>query len=101
MARAPKRSPVPAWESAPFELPDAQALKALSNGEAEPQQQQRALRWIVHNVCRLNRLSYQPDSDRATAFAEGRRFVGLQVMRLIQTPNEDLKSEIANRSDNG
>ena len=101
MPRAPKRIPVPAWESAPFELPDAQALKALSNGEAEPQQQQRALKWIVHNVCRLNRLSYQPESDRATAFAEGRRFVALQIMRLIQTPSDELKPEIASRSDNG
>ena len=81
------------WDSAPFALADAMALKALHEGTADADQQRRALQWIVHAAARINRTSFDPDSQRGTDFAEGRRFLGLQIMRLVTTPVEDLKRE--------
>lgn len=88
------RKKIPLWESAPFDIADAQALKAMNEGVAEPHQQQRAIQWITKVAARLNRLSFDPESERATAFAEGRRFVGMQIRRLIETPNDELRKEL-------
>lgn len=73
-------SPVapPAWE-----LPDASALQALARGEATPEQQQRALNWIIHNACGTYDLDYRPD-PRDHAAVSGRRFVGLEIVKLIK-----------------
>lgn len=68
----------PAWEIA-----DVAALKALANGTASPEQQQRALKWVIESASATYELSYRPSSDRDTAFAEGRRFVGLQIVKAL------------------
>jgi hypothetical protein len=62
---------------------DFVALKALQAGTATPEQQQRALKWLIENACGTYDLSYRPESDRETAFAEGRRFVGLQIIKAL------------------
>jgi hypothetical protein len=67
-----------AWEPA-----DVSALQALQRGEATPDQQTRALAYVIHSVCATYDLSYRPDSDRDTAFAEGKRFVGLQIVKAL------------------
>ena len=56
------------------------AIKALAEGTAAPDQQQMALSWIINELCATYDLSYRPDSDRDTIFAEGKRFVGLQLV---------------------
>lgn len=83
-----------ALTSAPFSIADAFALKAIFAGEATPEQQRAGLLWIVKIGGRLNRMSFQPESDRATAFCEGRRFVANLVMRLVHTNPEALKTEL-------
>lgn len=60
------------------------AIKGLAAGTASPEQQQRALKWIIEQACATYDLSYRPDSDRETAFAEGRRFVGLQLVKALK-----------------
>lgn len=62
---------------------DAHAIRALRDGTATPEQQKRALAYIVNTLCATYDLSYRPSSDRDTAFAEGRRFVGLQCVKLM------------------
>lgn len=59
------------------------ALKALKAGNANPEQQQRALGWLINTACGMDDLSFRPDSERTTAFAEGKRWVGLQVWKLV------------------
>lgn len=69
-----------------YETADITALQALAEGKANEGQQQRALKWIVHTVAGTYELSYRSDRDggeRETAFAEGRRFVGLQVVKAL------------------
>ncbi|TXJ25387.1 MAG: hypothetical protein E6Q24_14745 [Chitinophagaceae bacterium] len=63
---------------------DVAALKALEFGEASPEQQKRALAWIINNASATYEMSYRPTSDRDTSFAEGRRFVGLQIVKMLK-----------------
>ena len=67
------------------------AIKGLANGTANDAQQKRALNWIVETLCGTYDLSYRPLSDRDTAFAEGRRFVGLQLVKEIKINHTKLK----------
>lgn len=72
-----------------YEQADVYALQALNAGTADPSQQARALRWIIERACETYEVSYRSDrdgGDRETAFAEGRRFVGLQVVKLLNMP---------------
>jgi len=68
----------PAWEPA-----DASALQALARGDASPDQQQRALNWIIYDACGTYDLDYRPDA-RDHAFVSGRRFVGLELVKLLK-----------------
>lgn len=80
----------PPFFQADYEVADATALKALQAGTADADQQQRALGWILNEGCRIKDVTFQPDSDRTSAFAEGRRFVGLQIAKLLSVSTRDL-----------
>ncbi|TFH47950.1 MAG: hypothetical protein E4H01_07270 [Lysobacterales bacterium] len=73
------------WKPPKFEDADAAAVKALAQGNASIHQQKRAFAWIVECAANTYDLSYRPgvDGDRETAFAEGRRFVGLQLVKMV------------------
>jgi len=71
-----------AWHPAEYALPDAYAVQALAEGRASAEQQGRAFKWIVEHACSTYDLSFRPQSQRDTDFAEGRRFVGLQLVKL-------------------
>lgn len=86
----PKTAP---WYPPVYELADFYAIKNLAAGSASPEQQRRALKWIVENACGTYDLSYRPNSDRDTAFAEGRRFVGLQIVKAVQLDMTKLKKD--------
>ena len=79
---AKKKAPQP-WEPAPYDDDGliTMAIKALAAGNANQDQQRRALDWIVRVLCGTYDLSFRPDSERATAFAEGKRHVGLQIIK--------------------
>lgn len=68
----------PVWENA-----DAAAFQALARGQANDAQQQRALNWILYQAANIYDLEYRTD-DRAHAFVSGRRFVGLQIVKLLK-----------------
>ena len=78
MAKPPKSAP---WLPPEYELADTAAIQALSRGEANSQQQIRALKWIVFELSRTYDLSFRSESQRDTDFAEGKRFVGLQIVK--------------------
>lgn len=58
-------------------------IQALARGDASPEAQKAALKWIVNDVCKAWDLSYRPESQRDTDFAEGKRFVGLQLFKML------------------
>jgi hypothetical protein len=83
MPRVPNAPHPKAWMPPDWDKADAGALKALSRGDASPEQQKRGLDYIIKVLAGTFDMSYRPDSDRDTAFAEGKRWVGLQAIKLI------------------
>lgn len=73
----------------------AYAIKALASGTANDAQQKLAVDYIINDLCNTYDLSYRPgqDGDRQTTFAEGRRFVGLQLVKLINLDNSLIHKE--------
>ena len=73
------------WLPAKYELADVTAIQALSRGEADKHQQGLVMKWLIENAAMTYELSYRGgDGDRDTAFAEGRRFVGLQIVKMLK-----------------
>lgn len=80
--------PLPEWKKA-----DAYAIQALQKGTATPEQQQRALKWIVEGACGTYDFCQNPESERLSAIFDGRRFAGLQIVKLIKINLSRLKKE--------
>jgi hypothetical protein len=61
-------------------------MKALLAGNANEGQQKRALDWIITKACGTYDMSFRagPDGDRETSFAEGKRHVGNQIIKLMK-----------------
>jgi hypothetical protein len=74
----------PPYFFAPYEIADAASVQALVRGKASPEQQVRALTWIIHVACATYETSFQPGMADATAFMEGRRFAGEQIVKLTK-----------------
>lgn len=77
MKKAPPQLSPPIHENA-----DIHAFQSLARGEATPAEQKRALDWMIR-AANTYEVSFHPDSERLSAFAEGRRFVGLQIVKLL------------------
>ncbi len=72
-----------AYYPAYYELADASALQALLRGEANEDQQKRALQWIIEQAAGKDEFQFYP-TDRETAFSLGRCFVGQQIVKLLK-----------------
>lgn len=72
-------------------LPKAVAIQALAEGRATEHQQQVALKCIVEDICGYYDISFQSD-ERMTSFAEGKRFVGAQVVKLTRINYNEIRS---------
>jgi hypothetical protein len=91
LRRRPEENPQP-WDPPPANEYDIRAVKALAAGMASDAQQRRALDWIIHRAAGTYDLSFRPggeDGRRATDFSEGKRFVGLQLVRLVNMKMPD------------
>jgi hypothetical protein len=67
---------------------DAIAIKAMAQGEATPDQQKRALDAVMYRIACMDDLSFRADDhggERDGAFAEGKRYVALQMKKIIHT----------------
>lgn len=90
--RADRLKPVPPpspLEPASFTDLIVYGLQGLADGDATPQQQKKVLEWIINQASIAHGLPYQPDSDRNTAFACGRAFVGQQIIGILKIPMMD------------
>lgn len=83
------------WLPADYEIADAAAIQALLRGDATPDQQRRALEWIVNDCSGYYDLSFRPGEggDRDTAFAEGKRAVGAQIVKLSKLALSRIRGE--------
>lgn len=75
------------WMPVEFDKADANALQALERGEADADQQKRALWWVINKACMNYDQTFYPGGDegrRLSDFAQGRRFVGLSIVKLLK-----------------
>ncbi len=84
------------WEN---DVNGVRAIQALAVGNATEGQQRQALETIFQ-ICGLDDLSFDPESTHDTAFAEGKRFVGLQVLKLSKLSSTLLQEAERGRSGN-
>ena len=68
---------------AEYALADATAIQAMASGVADADQQVRALKWIVEQAAGAYEFHYY-GSERDTAFALGKAFVGQQVAKMTR-----------------
>lgn len=79
-----------------WDIPVVSAVQALSRGEATPAQQRQALNFIINQAAATYGQSYQETGDRDTTFAEGRRFVGLVLVKLLHLSTNALRKATPN-----
>ena len=66
----------------PAGINDVAAIQAIARGDADSDQQKKALSFIINQICGTYNASYRQgeDGSRDTAFLEGRRSVGLTLV---------------------
>lgn len=73
------------WLPPLYERADVVAWQAIASGSADEAQQKRALKWLMERATGVYEMTYfpGPDGARNSDFAQGRRFVGLQLVKLL------------------
>ena len=79
-----KKEPHVPWKPPSWEEADAYAIRAVMTGEASPDQQKRAMDWIIKKLCGTYDMVYHSASDRDTVFAAAKQFVGQQIVAMPQ-----------------
>lgn len=79
------------WHPTPDDEFICTAVRALFNGNADETQQKRLVEWILLDLCELRKASYWPDSPRDGDFAEGKKFVGRELVRIRDVLPESLR----------
>lgn len=103
-------NPYPWFPSRHLESEDGRAeyaiacssVQRLAQGTADEHAQKQALDYIINTLCNTYDLSFRPDEQggrRATDFAEGKRFVGLQLIAMLKTSVTSLTTK--GRSEQG
>lgn len=80
-----------AYAPVPYDIAEVSACQAMARGEATSEQQRRVLDWLINKAAGTYDMSYRPSSERDTCFAEGRRFVGLQLVKMLNLDIPTLK----------
>lgn len=83
------------WLPVEYSAADVELVQALNGGVANADQQRRALAFIVGTMCRTYEPSFDPESARNTDHAEGRRWVGLQLVKMTKLSLGDLRAREA------
>lgn len=73
-----------AHSPAPYDEEDIMAIRACLSGAANEGQQKLAMDWIITKAANLYDMSYRAGDSGATAFHEGRRFVGNQIVKMTR-----------------
>lgn len=82
------------WSECQWEAADASAIQALFRGDASPDQQQRAINFIVSDVAAVPYLAFDATSERNTTFALGKQAVGHKIIQLSRLNlNQFVKSD--------
>ena len=72
------------WETIDYTADETTLVQLINAGAANAGQQREFLAFVVNRLCRTYDVSFDPDSARASDFAEGRRFAGLQLVTMTK-----------------
>ena len=103
---APKKLPLPPnapYRPARLSTTIVYAIKALPDGKADAAQQSALLHWLLYEATKAYDMSFRPggeDGKRDSDFAEGKRFVGLQIVRAFNMSPEEV-AELKKQEDAG
>lgn len=85
------------WLPPPYERQHVVAWQAIAAGKADEAQQKMALDWLIKIGCMTYEMTYfpGPDGTRNSDFAQGRRSVGLQLVKLLHLNPGLVKATVA------
>ena len=73
------------WKPPHWDPADVGAVKAVAEGRASPEQQKRAMAYIVNTICGIHDWAYRPGlNDRDTNIGLGRQFVGHMISKMCR-----------------
>lgn len=72
------------WLPAEWIKFDAACIQAVAAGTADARQQQHALQVIVEKLAGTYEHTFVPRETETTVYLEGRRSVGLQIVKLVK-----------------
>lgn len=81
------------WKPIDYTIEEAAAVKAVMSGRASEDQQLRAMKFIVERLCGTYDLSFRSEKPYDTAFAEGKRMVGLQLIKFYSVNLDVLRGK--------
>jgi len=83
------------WMFANYDKLIVGSMQALARGEADEHAQKRCLKWIIEEAAKTYDLSFRPGEPgrRDTDFAEGKRFVGHQIVKMLKLNLSTFKEE--------
>jgi hypothetical protein len=79
-----------------YTVAEAYAIQALFRGEANKEQQQRAMDWIIRVAAKTHDLHYF-DNQRDTDFALGKQFVGQMIIKLSKLDTGEMEKIIKSK----
>lgn len=65
----------------------------FNSSETSEAQRSRAQNWVLKKLCGIATTSFTPGSNELTAFNEGRRFVGLQLVNFLTEPMDNFRGK--------
>ncbi len=95
------------WHPPDYVEEDVRAIQSLVQGDATPDEQQRALRWIIEQAAAVYDEPFRPGNADTVAYMLGRRSVGLAIIKLMKLSTrvfdqeEDFLDDERNRGGRG
>lgn len=83
----------PPWATAAYDIADVSAVQALDSGTATPDQQKRALKWIVEGAGQVGDDAFIPGHPETSQYLMGRQSVGKQVIKLLKIDKNTMRSQ--------
>ncbi len=71
------------WEPQKWKKHEVAAIQAVHAGKATEDQQKAAMKYIIEGLGMVGQPVWFPD-ERETSYANGRQYVGLQLIKLIK-----------------
>jgi hypothetical protein len=93
--KAARKRRAQVWHPAGYDITDIRAVQATAAGTATPEQQKRALDWIVVKAAATydNGFVAEDAHGRIAAFVDGRQSVGQQIVKLMKLKPEIFEGE--------